>query len=227
METLNPPLIKIDKEETRRYAGLRSGAAFPEEMLAAACDEALLLVKPQAVWNTYPYIAASAMVAGPEPYMPRGGEITGHLAKAEQAAVLTVTIGKDLEDEVTRLFAAGQYTAGLLLDAAGSAAVEQAADAANAYIAAQAARQGLTALSRFSPGYGDWPLTDQHAMLALASGEHIGVTVTESCLLVPRKSVTAIIGLAPTGKRTETGCNKNGCEACRKTNCFARKGLPR
>jgi hypothetical protein len=227
MEIFFPPLARIDIEETRRYAGLRSGADFSEDLLAKACTEALLVARPQAAWNIQPYMSAAATVAAPAPLRLSGKDIARHLAGAEQVAVLAVTIGKNLEAEVSRLFAAGQYTAGLLLDAAGSAATEQAADAANAYIAAQAAKRGLVALTRYSPGYGDWPLTDQQALVALANGERIGVTVTESCLLLPRKSVTAIIGLTPTGKRAAAGCNENGCENCRKENCFARKGFSR
>ncbi len=227
MEILNPSLLKVDKEETRRYAGLRAGTSFPEEILAKACNEALLLAKPQAVWNVYPYIFSTAAVVGRTTHILTGGNIADHLAGAEQVAVLAVTIGKALEEEVSRLFAVGEYTAGLLLDAAGSAAVEQAADAANAIVTVHAARRGFSTRSRFSPGYGDWPLTDQPALVALANGERIGLSVTESCLLVPRKSVTAIIGLAAAGNKAATGCDKNGCEICRKLNCYARKGLSR
>jgi len=226
MQTYNPPLLKVDKEETRRYAGLRTAASFPEHLLDVACAEALLLARPQAVWSIYRYDADDGIVAGPEPLRLVGRIVRGHLAGAGEAAVLAVTIGPALEEEVSRLFAAGQYTAGLLLDAAGTAAVEQAADAADAYIADQAARRGLAARRRFSPGYGDWPVTDQPAMVALAGGDRIGLAVTASCMLVPRKSITAIVGLAPAAGRTGVNCEEAGCGACPRTDCIARKELP-
>ncbi len=226
MHTYNPPLLKVDKEEARRYAGLKTATAFPEHLLDAACSEALLLVRPRAVWNTYPYEAAAGVIAGQAPLRLLGKTVRDHLAGAGEAAVLAVTIGPALEEEVSRLFAAGHYTAGLLLDAAGTAAVEQAADAADAYIADQAARRGLETRSRFSPGYGDWPITDQPAMVALADGGLIDLSVTASCMLVPRKSITAVIGLIPAGSRAGAACDPAGCATCPQTDCIARKELP-
>jgi hypothetical protein len=226
MQIYNPPLFKVDKEEARRYAGLRTTASFPERLLENACAEALLFVRPQAVWNVYPYMPDDGTVAGPEPLRPAGSLARSHLAGAGETAVLAVTIGPALEEEVSRLFAAGNYTAGLLLDAAGTAAVEQAADAADAYIADQAARRGMAARRRFSPGYGDWPITDQPAMVELAGGGRIGLAVTASCMLMPRKSVTAIIGLAPAAGRNGEDCGKAGCATCPRTDCIARKEMP-
>ncbi len=225
MQTYNPPLTKIDKEEARRYAGLKCAAAFPEQLLDTACDEALLLSRPRAAWNIYPYDPATGTIAAPTPLRLAGEKVRGHLAGAGEAAVLAVTIGAALEEEVSRLFAAGEYTAGLLLDAAGTAAVEQAADAANAYIADKAARRGLKAKSRFSPGYGDWAITDQPAMVALADGGHIALAATPSCMLVPRKSVTALIGLAPAEENNKRSCGENGCAGCPQKDCIARREL--
>jgi hypothetical protein len=225
MNTYNPRLAKIDKEEVRRYAGLRGAAAFPEALLDNACTEALLLAKPRAVWNVYHYKDAPGVLEAPEQLRLAGGNICRHLAGAVEAAVLAVTIGTALEEEVSKLFAAGEYTGGLLLDAAGTAAVEQAADAANGYIADQAARRGLAARSRFSPGYGDWPVTDQPAMVTLADGARIGLTVTPSCMLVPRKSVTAIVGLTPADAHEGNRCAERGCGVCPRTDCIARREL--
>lgn len=226
MHTFNPPLLKLDKEEARRYAGLKTAESFPERLLETACSEALLLARPQAVWNLYPYTANNGTVAGRPALRLTGEKIRSHLAGAEEVTVLAVTIGPALEEEASRLFAAGQYTAGLLLDAAGTAAVEQTADAVNAHIAAQAARRGLAARTRFSPGYGDWPITDQPAMIALAGGRMISLSVTDSCMLVPRKSITAIIGLVPAAGRDGAACPKAGCASCRQIDCIARKELP-
>ncbi|MDT8903348.1 methionine synthase [Anaeroselena agilis] len=225
MQSYNPPLTRVDKEETRRYAGLSGVAAFPEQLLETACGDALLLARPRSVWNIYPYASATGIIAAPTPLHLSGDKIRRHLDGAKEAAVLAVTIGPALEEEVSRLFAAGEYTAGLLLDAAGTAAVEQAADAANHYIADQAARRGLKARNRFSPGYGDWAITDQPAVAALADGNHVALAVTPSCMLVPRKSVTALIGLAPATVREDNLCDSRGCASCPQANCIARREL--
>lgn len=224
VQVFNPPLTSVDKEEARRYAGLKTAADFPEAMLAEACRRALLFASPRAVWNIYPYDAAAATIGAPSPLRLTGG-IVRHLDGAVEAAVLAVTVGPALETEAERLFAAGEYTAGLLLDAAGTTAVEMAADAADAMIADHAARRGLAARRRFSPGYGGWAVTDQPAVTALAGGEAIGLAVTASCMLVPRKSVTAVIGLAPAGSRPGDAACGAGCAACPQTNCLARKEM--
>jgi hypothetical protein len=223
MASYNPPLTALDKEEVRRYAGLRPAADFPEQYLDEACGEGLLYARPRAVWKIYAYAAATREIAGQPPLRLSGDIIAAHLASATEVAVLAVTIGDELEHAVSNYFAAGDYTRGLLLDAAGTAAVETAADAVDALIAAQAARRGFTALPRFSPGYGDWPLTDQPAIVSLAGGG-IDLTVTASAMLVPRKSITAVIGLAPQRLQPELPvCREEACVTCPQPNCLARK----
>lgn len=223
MASYNPPLTALDKEEVRRYAGLRPAADFPEQYLDEACAEGLLYAHPRAVWRIYAYAAADREILGEPPHKLGGGAIAAHLASATEVAVLAVTIGEELEKAVSAYFSQGDYTRGLLLDAAGTAAVETAADAVNALIANQAARLGFTALSRFSPGYGDWPITDQPAIVALAGGG-IDLTVTASAMLVPRKSITAVIGLAPQRLQPELPvCRQETCTTCSQPNCLARK----
>jgi hypothetical protein len=224
MTVFHTPLTKIDKAETRRYAGLRGETAFPDELLEAACSEALVLAKASGCWETYHYDAASGTIHGETPVPLQGGSIVRHLKPALEVAVLAVTIGPALEEAVLAHFAAGNYTLGLLLDAAGTAAVEAAADAVNQLISDQASRRGLSSISRFSPGYGDWEITDQSCILRLSKGEKIAIGVTPSCMLLPRKSVTAVVGLrAAKGEQTTTGCKPEGCDACSQPNCPARK----
>lgn len=223
MASYNPPLTALDKEEVRRYAGLRPAADFPEHYLEEACADGLLHARPRAVWKIYAYAAATREIIGEPPLRLSGDAIGAHLSSATEVAVLAVTIGSELEKAVSNYFADGDYTRGLLLDAAGTTAVEAAADAANDLIAAQAARLGFTALPRFSPGYGDWPLTDQPAVVALAGGG-IDLTVTASAMLVPRKSVTAVIGLAPLKLQPQMPvCREEACVTCPQPNCLARK----
>lgn len=224
MPVYNMPLTAIDMAETRRYAGLRGQTAFPEELLAEACSEALILSKPRGCWQVYAYDDAARTIGSPEPFYLKGEQITRHLAGATHVAVMAVTAGPKLDEAIEAHFAAGRYTAGLLLDAAGTTAVEMAADAVNQLVATQEIRRGLTAITRFSPGYGDWNIIDQPYILGLAGGEAIGIGVTASCMLLPRKSVTAVIGLVPGAKRpTLADCAGGGCKTCPQLNCLARK----
>ena len=84
----------------------------------------------------------------------------------------------------------------VILDAAGSALVEQAADAAEASVVAAASERGLFCGTRFSPGYGDLPLETQTTLLAALDAQRsLGITLSPDLLMAPTKSVTAVIGL--------------------------------
>ena len=81
-------------------------------------------------------------------------------------------------------------------------------------------KEGLYLRPRFSPGYGDFPLNVQEDILsALEAGKRIGIKLTDSLLMVPTKSVTAVMGVSPKPYR----CDVKGCEACQKADCLYRR----
>ncbi|MBP2651242.1 MAG: Vitamin dependent methionine synthase activation region [Firmicutes bacterium] len=214
----------IDQNETRRYAGLKGQTNFPDTLIEQACTEALIMTTPKGTWNTYPYNATTQTILSNPPLKLTSTNLSRHLEKAVEVVIIAVTIGEQIETKISELFTAGNYTLGLLLDAAGTAAVETVADAINNFITVQNTNRGLQPIWRFSPGYGDWSITDQPHILALADGSSAGIKVTPSCMLMPRKSVTAIIGLVPKEIiSTSITCNKTSCERCSHQNCLARK----
>ncbi|MDD4599736.1 hypothetical protein SDC9_04241 [bioreactor metagenome] len=218
-----PILTHIDIEETRRYAGIAKTPNFKTSMLQKVCTEAQILVSPAASWSIYPYDALTGEILANVPLQLSAKSITKHLANATQVAVLAVTIGETIEQAITDSFAQGRYTEALLLDAAATTAVEAAADQVNALINQQALQVGLASVFRFSPGYGNWDLVIQPEILKLAQGSSIGITTTPSCMLMPRKSVTAVIGLVPNHSQTNLQHSNNSCTNCCQTTCHARK----
>ena len=104
---------------------------------------------------------------------------------------------EDVEIRSEQLFKQGNYTVGLLLDAAATTAVEQVADQVNEVINTIAKKQGYKPTWRFSPGYGNWPLEFNHKLAKIIKTEMIGFTSNRELFIIPRKSVTAIIGLMP------------------------------
>ena len=160
-----------------------------------------------------------------------GESIREHLAGASECAVMACTLGLANEQGMRRLAAKSSLDA-CVYGAAGSSLVESVADAAEAAVAADAAARGLHTNFRFSPGYGDLPLALQPDIVrVLQADKRLGLSPTESCMLIPTKSVTALIGLFPAGadqkdiKRTCAGCACFSHCGLRKakTPCYIRK----
>lgn len=88
----------------------------------------------------------------------------------------------------------------------------------------------FTYRSRFSPGYGDWPLTDQEKIFRLLElPKKIGLTLTAGGLMAPIKSVTAVIGInhgLQNETRKEPDARHSSCNACMALNCPFRKEEP-
>lgn len=107
-----------------------------------------------------------------------------------------------------------------IFDAIGSAATEAFCDYLNAYLREQTEENGQFLRPRFSPGYGDFPIEHQPDLLmALDTNRKLNLTLTDSFLMVPTKSVTALIGIAD----TPNACRTKACEACTRTDCLYRK----
>lgn len=107
-----------------------------------------------------------------------------------------------------------------IFDAIGSAAIEAFCDYLNAYLREQTKDNTHFLRPRFSPGYGDFPIEHQPDLLrALDTNRKLNLALTDSFLMVPTKSVTAIIGISD----TPNSCRTRTCEICNQTDCLYRK----
>jgi cobalamin-dependent methionine synthase I len=128
-------------------------------------------------------------------FVIRSQQVCRMLRNARQVVFFMVTIGKGLEENVHTLLQQDETTRAFILDAIGSETADEAANVLHWKTLSDLARQqGMKATPRFSPGYGDWPVTEQPDMLRMCEGQRIGISVTESCLMIPRKSVSAVLG---------------------------------
>ena len=221
MPIYNAQILKVDAKETRRYAGLIRAKNFDEQNIIDACDDAVLLLNVRGIWKIYDYDAENFLVHSMPPFKLEGNSITRHLSNCEKVICLAVTVGDEIENEVTRRFSAGKYVESVLLDAAATAAVEQAADSLEKAISPQLAKDGFKMKMRFSPGYGDWTLDNQQNFFNITGAAEIGMTLSSAMMLIPRKSITAIIGLEKNKLDDKISPNKN-CADCEKLDCPAR-----
>lgn len=113
----------------------------------------------------------------------------------ERILLFAATVGQAPDRMILRHMRLSPYKT-LLFQAAGSERVEALCDLFCADMAREYGKKGFGLTPRFSPGYGDLPLSLQREVFAALMPErHLGVTLNESLLMSPSKSVTAIIGL--------------------------------
>lgn len=109
---------------------------------------------------------------------------------AEKVALCICTIGPMLERESTNLIGKSEILRGLILDAFGSEAVEEVVRQTDRWLAEKARSMGFWPSKRFSPGYGKWDIREQEFVFKTLPARDVGVRLTESFMMVPRKSVS-------------------------------------
>ena len=223
MPIYNAQLKKIDAKETRRYAGMRNTADFDDQMIEDICDDALLFLEVKGIWKIYDYDCEKNLVLSDPKFEVKGESIEKHLQGCEKVACMALTVGDRIEREVTEEFKKGGYVCSMILDAAATTAVEQAADEMEKVIAQEVAKQGLKKIWRYSPGYGDWSLTEQKKFFQITDAKEIGMRLSPMLMLMPRKSITAIIGLKNISAEKNSTQEKNSCAECDKQDCISRK----
>jgi hypothetical protein len=150
----------------------------------------------------------------------KSGVLARLLGECEYAAVFVLTIGGYLEELVAYLSNRGMVLQATVLDAVGSGAVEILAGEIETEIRREAAANGLVVSRRFSPGYCDWDISQQKGFFRLLDGNTAGVSLTENMLMMPRKSISGIIGIGLPGRAIE---KYNPCLTCQKKDCPGRR----
>lgn len=213
---------RINRTEMLRYLGY-TNQLMDDELTARIEQVATDLersIAPRGVRCVFP-VDATALDAQQDPCIRlagtgvrlRGTDIFRHLKDARLCAVLACTLGMDNERRLRALSSQSPLDAALY-DAASSAYIEAAIDAMERDLARVAAARGMSINWRFSPGYGDCPLDAQPALVAALNATRlIGLTVTGQNLLLPTKSVTALIGLFD--GEIGTADDRPSCLTCR------------
>ena len=219
------PLNTLDRAELYRYLGCGLSGECPPPELEPLVEECIARVleaaRPRAVFSpALPLNQDGGLRAGTLPLT--GQDIALHLEHCSQAVFLAVTLGTQLDALIRRAEAMDMASA-VVMDAAASVAVEQAAQQAEEELRQTLAEQGLYLTGRYSPGYGDFSLAVQKDVLRLTdAGRRIGLTVTPSNIMTPRKSITAVLGIAEIPVQGHLA----GCAHCvlQKTCIFRKRG---
>ncbi len=122
-------------------------------------------------------------------------DIVKLLSDSFAAIFFGVTIGWFIDNKIKELKERGVFNEALIYDAVGSEAVEGAANSINSFFDIEARQNRYSLTRRFSPGYGDLHISFQKELFKELSLEKIGVSITDTNLLLPQKTITAIIGV--------------------------------
>ena len=116
------------------------------------------------------------------------------LQGCEKATVFAVTIGPELGKLVSVCFRKRERAKGVIIDAIGSEVADEIADELNERLNVRAKKSGWVLTRRFSPGYGDFSLSNQKVLFKVLNLNKYGVKLSKSYIMKPEKSVTAILG---------------------------------
>lgn len=208
--------ISIDRGEVLRYLGYHGGDIGDkvEQQLETAGERVISVARPRLIYAVYPFACQDSLRLEGTVLCLEGEAIRTHLSGCGQVILMAATLGADMDKEIARTQIIDMGLAAII-DASADAAIEYVCDSLQARLEREFAGKFLT--ERFSPGYGDMPLSQQEPLCRILDTDRkIGLRVTESYIMFPRKSVTAIIGISDTPvKRSGRGCEScNLAETC-------------
>ena len=219
--------VDIPVNEVKRYMGYHGDAEITPD-IEAKIDKAIEQVSsqshPRIVMNEYLIDVTDKTVVihtGKEDLTLESESLCRNLSGCRAAILLAATIGPSCDMLVRRAVITSSADAAMY-QAAGAAAIEAFLDSENDRLKKEYEARDLYLRPRFSPGYGDLKLDHQKDWFRLLDiSKQIGIELTDSLLMVPTKSVTAIIGI---GGNIKSTCGSR-CGSCNMHNtCEFSKG---
>lgn len=206
---------KIDQNDSNERA----------KMIRLAMDECMR--KARSLTNTKYTFTEKKVTALKDNFIEIEGGIrfytkktTAYIKDASHVVLFLATIGPELENEASSLTEGLDPLKGYLLDRIGSFAVESLADNLEKRLRKDYSLRKKSVSSRFSPGYCDWPIDDQFKMVKALDFSKAGVTLTEGCMMVPKKSISAIVAVADNDVFKEL---VSSCDVCEIKECNYRR----
>jgi hypothetical protein len=178
----------------------------------AALADALELIEPAAVWEAFPIrefrherlVLADGTKIG-------GGPVATVVAGAADLVVGVCTIGSAISQRISEQMRGDQRLRAMFLDDLGSWAVDQVRQQLCRRIESDAASRDWHASASLSPGESEWSVAEQGVIFSLVDARKIGVTLNESMVMSPVKSLSLIVGTGPNALGVEGASN---CDFC-------------
>lgn len=212
-----------NKDEVLRYLGYRDQILDVQldKLIEESMMETRKIIKPRRIYRSFDVLRMNGLINLSGCNLVLDGEdIKEHLKKAERCVLMAVTLGNEIDTRI-RYYERIDMTKALILDACATTAIEEICDNICEEIEDDLRIKHKVLTSRYSPGYGDLSIDIQKKFLSVLEAEKsIGLTVSDHDILMPRKSVTAIMGIINRRYREK----KSRCLDCKNyLNCVFRK----
>lgn len=193
---LSNDFIKIDKNEALRYLGYKSKDLDEntKKLLDESAAELKEICELKYVFRIFNLKKENNNINFENHIKIKSDDLKELFKHCHKSAVMAATLGFETEKRI-RYYSMTDLSKALVFDSLAAACIEGLCDACEAEIKEIAAKEGCSITFRYSPGYGDVSISHQGEILsALKTQKLIGLTVSDSSILIPRKSVTAFIG---------------------------------
>lgn len=214
------PFARLELSRADIYLMMGSGAYDPDPQMQQLIEQTITHVsgwcQPQFSYRLFEISERSAnalVVDGCR--LTTGPIITHYMRDADYLAVFIATAGAQYQQWFEQEAHSGDILREFVAHNIGSEIAEAAGRYMGQTLAAECAAKGLVTGNPYSPGYCGWDITDQRILFALMRTATCGVTLSDSCLMNPIKSVSGII---PVGRAVKK--EAYGCEICNKKSCY-------
>lgn len=215
--------LKLDVRQIEMVMGYREGESHEaiSDLIARALLDAESVCDLKAEFRIFSGVEfdaseKSVKIAGLEFSLKK--IVFGQLRKSESMAVFLSTAGDKLGEMSRKAMKDGDLLQGYIYDVIGSEAADGASALMQEKLMMAAEQEGLKITNRYSPGYCDWNVDEQHKLFHLMKDNFCGITVNSSALMSPEKSVSGFIGIG-----REVRFNQYTCGLCDMKDCIYRK----
>jgi len=221
--------LKIDEEEVLRYQGYhRNKAGKTGEIILETTrkeiEQGYCLFEPKGIYSKVMIRNVSSegrINLENGLHLEINNSMLNLLRGTSYLAFGLSTIGNHLEEKVAELFAKNEYPKAIALDAVGTVASRFLSQYIRSVVCQEAKEQNLQTTKYFTPGTFEWDINQQKNIFKIIPADKIGVKLTESCMMVPKKSLSWVIGIGKEIIITSKG--NDSCKICLADNCQFRK----
>ena len=213
--------MDIKRSEVYRYLGY--GRNKSDEKVYEAVEECIDLViknsDMKSIYRIFDLNVEGSTIIIDNSFKTESKNLSKNLTGCEKIVLFGATLGTGV-DMLIKKYSKLDMSYAVIIQAAAAAVIEEYCDICQKEIENKLAAENKFIRPRFSPGYGDFSINHQKEIInMLDCPRKIGLMLTESLMLVPSKSVTAVMGISS----EKQDCHIKGCEECEKLDCKYRR----